>query len=197
MLINFMVESWCVAGHIKKAKKIVDLMSQESICEVILPQGKEAGNSEGLNPKCRCCCTPDENTYAVLAAGWASVGKADNAAEVLLSMADKGFDASMIDLNGIVQNWKARKRRQVKGFEIPLPSVKQMRTPDGMPIPLPERLTRAREAPKGQGLPSHGMVEAFPENGALSTRGHIQHAANEKLKGVTPRRNARTSAPKP
>eukprot|EP00961_Rhodomonas_salina_P068476 919293-Rhodomonas_salina.1 len=136
MLMNFVVESWCISGRMKKAKKFVSMFQKVSMCEVKLYGVDEQGRK--TVQKCRCCPAADEHTYSILAAGWASVGNAEVAADAFLSMAEMDLDSSKIDMNQIAQYWKSGKRRQVKGYEIPVPEIKKCRAaPDGLPVPLP------------------------------------------------------------
>lgn len=111
MLMNFVVESWCISGRMKKAKKFVSMFQKVSMCEVKLYGVDEQGRK--TVQKCRCCPAADEHTYSILAAGWASVGNAEVAADAFLSMAEMDLDSSKIDMNQIAQYWKSGKRRQV------------------------------------------------------------------------------------
>ena len=52
-------------------------------------------------------------TFALLAAGWARAGKVRVASDMLLSLANKDFDSSKIDLNAITFDWAKKKWRWV------------------------------------------------------------------------------------
>ena len=58
-------------------------------------------------------CEPDEETYALLAGGWSRAGKIRESADVVLSLAQKGFDPAQIKLNDLVSDWNNGKWRQV------------------------------------------------------------------------------------
>jgi hypothetical protein len=120
--LNLVVETWCIAGSMKKAQKALERMQVELGCDA------------------------DEETYALLAAGWAQTGKIRVASDVLLGLALKGYDSSKIDLNSIVFDWRAKKWRQVRGFEMKLPTVvKQQLTP------LEEDCTSSSKLPEPAG----------------------------------------------
>ena len=80
LCVNLVVETWCIAFDIKQAQKVLVNMQSEWGCEA------------------------DEETYALLAAGWAQAGKMNAASDVLLRLAGKGLDASKIDLNSILND---------------------------------------------------------------------------------------------
>jgi pentatricopeptide repeat protein len=112
MLMNFIVESWCISGRMKKAKKFATTFQQKSMCSVQVTVVDDHGNRSVQT--CRCCPRADEHTHAILAAGWANIGNAEVAAEALLSMAEMNLDSSKIDMNQFAQYWKTGKRRQVR-----------------------------------------------------------------------------------
>ena len=58
-------------------------------------------------------CKPDEETYALLAGGWSRAGKIRESADVVLSLAQRGFDPTLIKLNDLVSDWNNGKWRQV------------------------------------------------------------------------------------
>jgi pentatricopeptide repeat protein len=99
LCLNLVVETWCIAGKMKDAQRALERMQSD------------------------LGCPPDEETYALLAAGWAQAGKLRVASDLLLSIASQGYDSSKMDLNTITYDWHSKKWRQVKGFEMTLPSI--------------------------------------------------------------------------
>ena len=99
LCLNLVVETWCISGKMKDAQRALERMQSDLGCQ------------------------PDEETYALLASGWAQAGKLRVASDLLLSIASQGYDSSKMDLNTITYDWHSKKWRQVKGFEQTLPSI--------------------------------------------------------------------------
>jgi pentatricopeptide repeat protein len=96
--LNFMIEAFCISGDVEKAKEIVDTM--HSLWN----------------------CHPDEDSYSILGAGYIKAGTPEKAAQLLVSVGARGYDAKKVDLQDIVNSWKQGKWRQAKTFEIELPA---------------------------------------------------------------------------
>jgi pentatricopeptide repeat protein len=103
LCLNLVVETWCIAGKMKDAQRALERMQSD------------------------LGCPPDEETYALLAAGWAQSGKLRVASDLLLSIASQGYDSSKMDLNTITYDWHSKKWRQLKGFEMTLPSIRKQK----------------------------------------------------------------------
>ena len=58
-------------------------------------------------------CTPDEDTYCILAAGLVMAGEHEKAGSLLLTAGSLGYDSRKIDLHEIVLSWKQGRWRQV------------------------------------------------------------------------------------
>jgi hypothetical protein len=58
-------------------------------------------------------CTPDEDTYSILAAGLVMAGEHEKAGALLLTAGSRGYDSRKIDLHEIVLSWKQGRWRQV------------------------------------------------------------------------------------
>ena len=98
LALNFMVEAFCISGEIERARDIVN--SMHNLWD----------------------CHPDEDSYSILGAGYVNAGTPEKAAELLVSVGLRGYDARKVDLQEIVKSWKQGKWRQAKSFEIELPA---------------------------------------------------------------------------
>lgn len=87
--LNLVIETWCIKGNMKRARKALAAYKSDFGCQ------------------------PDEETYALLAGGWARAGKIRESSDVVLSLAEKGFDPTQIKLNELVSDWNKGKWRQV------------------------------------------------------------------------------------
>jgi len=113
MLANFIVESWCLAGRTRRAQRFLDSLDSKSLCQVRLEDGTT----------CQCLTARNEESHAIVAAGWAAAGEGQRAAEAMVTMATLGFDPRKVDLNSIIVHWKQGKRRNTLGHEIVLPDL--------------------------------------------------------------------------
>lgn len=99
---NFVAESWCLAGKTRRAQRFLDSLDTTSLCQVRQADGAT----------CRCLTRKNEESHALLAAGWAAAGEGERAAEVMIGMAVAGLDPNKVDLNSIVDHWRKGKRRR-------------------------------------------------------------------------------------
>lgn len=89
---NLVAESWCVAGRIRRAQRFLESLETESMCRVRLEDGT----------RCKCLTPRTENSLALLAAGWASSGEGNKAAEVMMTMAMAGFDPNKVQTRPVM-----------------------------------------------------------------------------------------------
>jgi pentatricopeptide repeat protein len=99
LCINLVVEAWCIAGDMKTAKRVAVRLQEELKCDA------------------------NEQTFALIAAGWAKAGKPAVACNTLLSLTSSEYDAEKIKLNPIITDWTKNRWRQPRGYCMTLPSV--------------------------------------------------------------------------